>query len=435
MSQVTGINLDQLIGPAFNLLHRDIKQGKHSSYWLRGGRGSLKSSFVAIEILMGIVKDPEANAVCLRKVAATIKDSIMPTFEWAIFKLGWMPFFKINKSDQEVTFIPTGQKILMRGLDDPMKLKSIKAKRGHFRYLWYEEGAEFTDIEEMESVTISVLRGGTSFVEFVTYNPPAEPFSWINEEARRDVPSRMVHESNYKQSPESWLGPKFLADAADMERTRPEKHAHVYMGVEIGRTDAIIFSGCYRIESFEAVRAGNSWHINGKPADGPYFGADFGFSQDPNVLIRCFVQEREIYIEYEEFGIGVELDAMPAMYDKIPDARKYKIRGDCARPETISHLKNKGFIIEAAEKWKGSVEDGITVLKGHQIIIHPRCIDTIKELRQYSYKIDRITRDVLSDIVDKHNHGIDALRYALDPLIRPKPKGVFGSGALVQARR
>ncbi len=428
------IQLDQLIGPAFYPVHLDMIERGHSSYWLRGGRGSLKSSFVALQIVMGIVAEPDVNAVAFRKTGTSIKDSIMPTFEWAIDKLGWSVFFKVNKSDQEIIYLPTGQKILMRGLDDAMKMKSIKAKRGYFKYLWFEEGAEYTDIEEMESVTISVLRGGTSFVEFVTYNPPAEPFSWINEEARREVPTRLVHESNYKQSPPSWLGPKFLADAADMERTRPEKHAHVYMGVEIGRTDAIIFSGCYRIESFEAVRVGSGWQINGKPADGPYFGADFGFSQDPNVLVRVFVQEKFIFIEYEQFGIGVELDDMPSMYDKIPDARKYKIRGDCARPETISHLKNKGFIIEAADKWKGSVEDGITVLKGHTIIIHPRCVHIIKEARMYAYKIDRLTRDVLTDIVDKWNHGWDAVRYALDPLIKPKPKGVFGSGALVQRR-
>ncbi len=373
---------------------------------------------------MGLVADPLSNAVAFRKVAATLKDSIMPTFEWAIDRLGWSIYFKINKSDQEIIYLPTGQKILMRGLDDPQKMKSIKAKKGYFKYLWFEEGAEYTDLEEMESVTQSVLRGGTVFVEFVTYNPPAEPFAWINEEARAFKPNRMVHESNYKQSPPEWLGPKFLADAADMERERPEKHAHVYMGVEVGRTDAIIFSGCYRIETFSPQI---EW-------DGPYFGADWGFSQDPNVLIKCWIHQRNILIEYEEIGVGVMLDAIPAMFDKVPDSRKYKIRADCSRPETIAHVKARGFNCEAAEKWSGSVEDGITVLKSYNIVVHPRCVETIKEMRMYSYKLDRLTRDVLPDIVDKHNHCIDALRYALAPLIKPKPVGIFTSGILGQNR-
>lgn len=419
------VKLSELIGTSFYSVHEALMDGTHSSYWLRGGRGSLKSSFVALEIVQGIVADPLANAAGFRKVGSTIKDSILPTFVWAIDKLGWLAYFKINQSDQEIIYLPTGQKIICRGLDDPKKIKSIRVKKGYFKYLWFEEGAEYTDLDEMESVVQSVLRGGKKFVEFVTYNPPAEPFAWINEEARADKPARLAHESNYKQVNPEWLGPKFLADAAEMERLKPEKHAHVYMGVEIGRTDAIIFSGCYRIEDFTPQPG---W-------DGPYFGADWGFSQDPTVLVKCWVLGRTLYIEHEEFGVGVELDAIPAMFDKIPDSRRYKIRADCARPETISHVKSRGFTIEAAEKWPGSVEDGITVLKSYQIIIHMRCEKVIKEARQYSYKIDRLTRDVLPDIVDKHNHGWDAVRYALAPLIKPKPKGLFGSGVLAQKKQ
>ena len=400
----------ELIGPAFTLVHRAIRLKTHSTFWLRGGRGSLKSSFAAIEIIIGMMDDPTSNAVAFRKTGVSIKDSVMPTFIWALDKLNWLPYVKINQSKGEIEILATGQKILMRGLDDPQKIKSIKAKKGYFKYLWFEEGAEYTSLEEMESVRISVLRGGHDFVEFVTYNPPAEPYAWINEEARRDVRSRMVHESNYKQSPPEWLGPKFLSDAAEMEQHRPEKHAHVYMGVEVGRTDAIIFSGCYRMETFEA-----------KPGwDGPYFGADWGFSQDPNVLVKCWVNGRDLYIEHEEFAIGVQLDDIPKMFDKIPDSRRYKIRADCARPETIAHIKARGFAIEAAEKWKGSVEDGIAVMKSYNIIVHPRCVNIIQELRSYRYKIDRLTSDVLADIVDKDNHGVDAIRYAIAPLVRKK---------------
>jgi PBSX family phage terminase large subunit len=405
-----GVQLTDLIGPAFYGVHNAIRANVYSSFWLRGGRGSLKSSFTAIEIVKGIVEDPLANGIAFRKTAASLKDSVRPTFEWAIDKLGWSLFFKTHKSDDEITYLPTGQKIMLRGLDDAQKMKSVKTKKGYLKYLWFEEGAEYTDLEEMESVRISVLRGGTVFTEFVTYNPPAEPFAWINEEARRVDPSRLVHQSNYKQSPPEWLGPQFLKDAAAMEKDRPEKHAHVYMGVEVGRTDAIIFSGCYRVESFTPEP---DW-------DGPYFGADFGFSQDPNTLVKVWIKDRNLYIEYEEYGIGVMLDDMPKMYDKIPDSRRYKIRADCSRPETIAHLKARGFDIEAAEKWSGSVEDGITIMKSYNIVIHPRCVNLIQEMRSYRYKIDRLTRDVLPDIISKYDHGIDACRYALAPLIKKK---------------
>lgn len=417
------MRIKEIIGPAFYCIHKDLRDQTYSSFWLRGGRGSLKSSFVALEIVMGIVSDPSANAACFRKVGATLKDSVMPTLIWAIDKLGWAIYFKVNKADNEITYIPTGQKIVCRGLDDPQKLKSIKAKKGYFKYLWFEEGAEYTDIDEMQSVIQSVLRGGSSFVEFVTYNPPAEPFAWINEESKLKRPSRRVHESNYLQAPPDWLGPKFIADAAEMKALKPEKYAHVYMGVEVGRTDAIIFSGCYTIGVIDPT----GW-------DGPYFGADWGFSQDPTVLLKMWVKGRQVYFQREEFGIGVELDDIPAMFDKIEGSRKYRIRADCARPETISHVKNKGFNIIAAEKWSGSVEDGIIFLQSQEMTIDPSCVNLIQEARDYRYKIDRLTRDVLPDIIDKHNHGWDAARYGLDPLIKHKPKGLFSSGALLHKK-
>jgi len=402
--------LSNLIGRSFFTVHCALVDAKYDSYWLRGGRGSLKSSFVAIEILLGLIEDPTVNAVCVRKVGDTIRTSVLASFIWAIDKLELSHLFKVIHAPAEITYLPTGQQIIMKGLDDPQKLKSIRAKRGYFKYLWFEEGSEFTDLDEMQSVIQSVLRGGEKFVEFVTYNPPAEPFSWINEEARVKNPRRWVHESNYKQVNPAWLGPKFLEDAAQMEREKPEKFAHVYMGVEVGRTDAIVFSGCYRIEAFDTHP---DW-------DGPYLGADFGFSQDPNTLVELWIKDRTLYIKEEVGGVGIMLDDMPKLYEKIPSSRRYKIRGDCSRPETIAHIKSRGFNIEAAEKWQGSVEDGLTVMKSYQIVVHPRCVETIKEMRMYSYKIDKITRDVLPDLVDKYNHYIDACRYALAPFIKQK---------------
>lgn len=380
---------------------------------------------------MGIVEDPLANAVAIRKVGGTLKDSVHASFLWAINMLNWNHLFKATT--EEIVYKPTGQKILIRGLDDPLKLKSIRTATGYFKYLWFEEGAEYANLEEIESVEQSVLRGGTEFLEFVTYNPPVEPKHWINEEARRHKDNRWVHESNYKQVPPHWLGPKFLKDAEEMLRDKPDKYAHIYMGQEIGRSDAIIFSGCTRIESFTAVWKDKTvyvkegWYIDDEPAEGPYYGADWGFSQDPTVLVKCWLQGKKVFIEYEVAGVEVKLDDTPAFFDRIPDARRYRILADSARPETIAHIKDRGFKIAGVEKWKGSVEDGINWLKNYTIVIHPRCTGIQNEAIRYCYKIDKHTREVTSDIVDAFNHSWDAVRYAFNPMIQPKPKSTFAT--------
>ena len=144
-------------------------------------------------------------------------------------------------------------------------------------------------------------------------------------------------------------------------------------------------------------------------------------------MVKLWINKHKLYIEYEAHGYKTELDDIPELFDHIPDARKFKIRADNSRPETISYIKNKNFNIEACEKWPGSVEDGIAHLRGayDKIVIHPRCVETIKEARLYSYKIDRLTDEVLPVIIDKHNHCIDAVRYALGPLIKKEPISAF----------
>lgn len=424
--------LTSLIGKDFYKTHNAMKSGEYDEFWEAGGRGSLKSSFVALKIVMGLMEDPLANAVAYRKVQSNISDSVRSTFAWAIDTLGWTPFWHIPKALNVFTRLSTGQRIIMRGLDDPQKSKSIKARKGYFKYLWFEEGAEYDSLNELDSVTRSVLRGGPEFIKFVTFNPPVEPKHWINVEAEQTKERRHVNTSCYLNAPREWLGPKFLADAEDTRERKPDVYANEYLGKSIGRSDKIIFSGCYTVLSFEVVQEGGKNYIGTELVDGPYFGADWGFSQDPTVLVKCWLSDTKIYIEHEAFGVGVMLDHIPAMFDRLSDSRRFKIRADCARPETIAHVKQLGFNIEGAEKWKGSVEDGITWLKSRKIVIHQRCANVQDEAVKYSYKVDRITQDVSADIVDAYNHGWDAIRYAFAPMIKPKPKGLIGSGLFSQ---
>lgn len=418
-----------------------MKSGMYDEFWEAGGRGSLKSSFFALKTVLGIAEDPLSNALAFRKVGDTLTDSVKPTFIWAIRALAWEPFFHVPKALNTITFLPTGQQILMRGLDDPMKIKSIKPKKGYFKYLWLEEGSEYDSLEEIESVNQSVLRGGPEFFQMVSYNPPVEPKHWINVAALPEnrPANRHVHFSCYTEAPPEWLGPKFLQDAEEMKRKKPDKYANVYLGKSIGRSEAIIFSGYYRIDTFEVERrmqpGGAPRYFIGKDeVEGPYFGADFGFSQDPSTLVKCWrsIDGRRIYIEYAVFGKAIKPNAFPSFYAQVPGSKENMIYADSARPETIVHIQDFGYTISGAEKPKGSVEDGIEWLTDHEIIIHDRCEELQDEAVTYCYKIDRQTKEVTSDIVDKNNHGWDAVRYAFYPLIKQEPKGILDVDLLAE---
>ena len=196
----------------------------------------------------------------------------------------------------------------------------------------------------------------------------------------------------------------------------PDAYEWVWEGNTRQISDAIIFNKRVSVESFETPQGVRL-----------FYGADFGFADDPSTLIRFWVDEatNTLYIDYEAYGHHVELDEMPAFYRSVPSVGDWPVKADCARPETISYLARNGFNISGAAKWDGSVEDGITHLKGfRRIVVHERCKHTAQEFRLYSYKVDKVTQDILPVIVDKHNHCIDAIRYGLDGYIQGR--GVHG---------
>lgn len=443
---MTSVRLTTLVAKPFYPLHVRIKSGNSLQLWLKGGRGSTKSSFTAVEIILGIIADPEANCIVFRKVGDTIKDSVFSTILWAIEKLELSHCFDHTVSPPRIIYKPTGQLILFKGLDNPLKLKSIKLKQGYFKWSWYEETAEFNGPEELRNVGQSVKRGGDTFIEIFSYNPPIDPQAWINDHVEGIEKqiltdpqlNKIVHHSTYVDVPKEWLGEQFIIDAEELKTNNPLAYEHEYMGLAVGIHDAIVFAGKYFIETFDPKP---DW-------DGPYFGADWGFSLDPSTAVKCWIEvlekdkpiekaRKNLYIEYAEFGKKIELDEYEAFYDGgefqgrrhsgVPGIRKGKIMGDCSLPATISHVRSKGFDVVGAEKWPESVTDGVTVLKSfYKIIIHTRCKEMQQEARLYSYKIDRMTKHITTDIVDKFNHGWDAVRYALAKFIVRKAKGFFG---------
>lgn len=228
---------------------------------------------------------------------------------------------------------------------------------------------------------------------------------------RKKPPARaLIEELNWQDNP---FFPPGLDELRRRERARldPNTYAHVWEGAYLTNSDRQVLGGKWAIEEFDPKA---NW-------DGPYQGGDFGFSQDPTAGVRCWIHDDTLYVSHEAGKTGLELDDTPGfLCQRIDDFAEYVTRWDCARPESISHIKRHGLPrSEAVEKWSGSVEDGIAFLRSfRRIVVHPRCTETAKEMRLYSYKVDRLSGDVLPDIVDAWNHYIDAIRYAVTPLIK-----------------
>lgn len=409
-SNKTKIDLKNIIAPSFYDVHRHIKKETYSEFWLKGGRGSTKSSFVATQIILGLLGDKNANAIVFRKTANTLRGSVLETLLFAIDNLGLSSFFDHIKSPTEITYTPTGQKVIMRGLDEPSKLKSLKIRKGYFKFLWFEEGEEYSSPEEIRSVRQSVLRGGDKFVEFFTFNPPRNPNHWVNEIIKEPNEDRLIHHSSYIDVPREWLGEKFFKDADRLKQNNYEAYQHEYGGIPIGNPEEIIFSGYYDVQEFDTPP------LNDLYQQRFFYGVDWGFANDPTVMIRCFILGDYLYVDYEAYGYKTEIDATHLLFDKIPDSRRGVIYADSARPETISYMSRQGFNINPADKGKNSVIDGIEYLKSFKkIIVHPRCTNILREFQNYSYKIDKNTKEILAQVNDKagFDHGIDALRYAL----------------------
>lgn len=265
--------------------------------------------------------------------------------------------------------------------------------------------------EESWSILIPTIRKSGSEI-WISWNPTDEDAPTYKRFVTAPPPDCCSAEVNYFDNP--WFPEVLRKEMEYLKETDYSAYEHVWLGKPLTISDAVIFAGKYRVEAFPD----DLW----EKADRLFFGADFGFAKDPSTLVRSFILDDCLYIEYEAYGVGVEITELPQLYDAVPGARKWPIKADSARPETISYLhKEHGFNISAADKWQGSIEDGIAHLKGfRQIIIHDRCKHMAEEARLYRYKIDKRTNEILPVIEDKNNHLWDALRYSLDGYIKRK---------------
>lgn len=408
--RIAEIKLSNLIAPSFYSVHNDIKAGAHTFYKLAGGRGSTKSSFIGIEIPLGIMQDANegkmTHALVMRRYSINLKDSVYEQILWAIDKLGVSHLWKSTLSPLRLTYIPTGQQIIFRGADDPQKIKSIKVAKGYIKYLWFEELDEFEGPEKIRSIQQSVLRGGDKFTVFYSFNPPKSQRAWVNDKTVFSMPNMLEHHSTYLTVPREWLGEEFIIEAEHLKQVKPKAYEHEYMGVATG-TGGEVFTNV-------KIRKITDEEINMVPRH--RFGIDWGFAVDPFVFVACGYdrKKRRLIIFDEIYKVGMS-NLKAAEEIKKHGGQGKDIVCDSAEPKSIAEMRNYGLRVRGAKKGPDSVDYGIHWLQSlDEIIIDDkRCPNAAREF--YGYELDRDAKGNLkAEFPDHDNHTIDAVRYACE---------------------
>ena len=385
-------------------VHRDCKEHKHTHYWLGGGRGSTKSSFVSLELLILLLKHPGCHVVVMRKVGNTLRNSVFPQIEWAIDTLQLTGKFKIITSPPEITYKKTGQKILFLGVDDKSKIKSLKLPFGYVGIVWFEELDQFAGMAEIRNLNQSLLRGGSDYWCFYSYNPPKSRDNWVNVELLQDTPDRLVDHSSYLEVPEEWLGVQFFLEAEKLQLLRPDLYEHEYLG-EVTGTGGDVFANVEDMAMDDELIASYDNIRN---------GIDFGFAKDPFTYVKLYYDQKHesIYIYDEIYGVQISNEkAYDLTKDKIGSQYVY---ADSAEPKSIARLCDLGLRCLAVRKGPDSRDFGIKWLSDRAKIYidKRRCPNVYREFINYEYMQDK-DGNFISQYPKCNDHTIDAVRYAL----------------------
>lgn len=425
------IPIKDCIIPMYDAILEDILDHKHTHYTFPGGRGSTKSSFVGgVCIPLLIIQNPKVHALCFRKIGNTIQTSIFPQVVWGIYQLGLQDLFHIPKTySTPIVYKPTGQRIMFMGLDDPMKVKSVKLPFGYIGITWFEELDQFAGENELRTVTQSTMRGGDKFWDFRTFNPPISKNNWANEyvedcEIYRPHDTLIVR-NTYLDVPEDWLGPQFIEEANQLKSINERAYIHEYLGQAIG-TGGDVFQNVDDLDMYSprSIKDVNGNSISAPPLvdtfDKIYSGMDVGFAMDPTRLVKCHFEpaclDLYIFAEYSTLHNRSE-----NIYREIYQEKRLMTNDErlIADPGggglfVIADFKAFGAFIRPADKGPGSVDYGIKWLQGlrHIYIDKRHCPDTYKEFTQYEYEQDK-DGNFISAYPDENNHSIDSVRYAL----------------------
>lgn len=388
-----------------------ILRHEYTHYWFAGGRGSTKSSFISIAIILLILNNRESNALVLRKVGSTMKDSVYNQILWAIDTLDINEFFKPTVSPLEITYLPTGQKIYFRGADEPIKIKSIKPKKGYIGITWFEELDQFKGDEEIRNILQSANRGGDKYWNFYSFNPPKSRDNWVNIEIEEEYQDKFVMKNTYLDVPKEWLGEQFILEAEKLKERKPQAYEHEYMGVATGTGGAVFDNITSReITDDEISKMERFW-----------YGIDFGFSIDPLAFCKVSYDRKKniIYLIDEIYEVKMSnSDAVRRIKQK---AYGEYITADSAEPRTINEFCQMGLRVLGAKKGKDSVNRSMKWLQDlDEIVIDKRRTpNAYKEFTLYEYDMDR-NGNYISRYPDKNNHYIDSVRYALESEINKK---------------
>lgn len=425
------INYSKLFIKTFCRAWNDIQEGVLRKFWFKGGRASFKSSFIAFVIILGMMADARkankarlageknwkrhlSHAVIFRKYGVDIHDSTYETIRWAIQEvLGYGALWHFAKTGRRATFLPTGQMILFRGLDDAQKTKSIKAPFGWYKYTWFEELTEYANMKEIRTVEQSVQRGGHHFITLCSYNPPPTMQDWVNDEAAKTMDGRKIYHSTFldaaKYAPQ-WLGEDFFKDAKALLKNNEMEFRHEYLG-EITGTGSEVFRNV-RVRTIKQEEL-NDCIVH-------RHGLDFGFEDDPCALMSVAYnpKKRTLYIYGEWVKKGQFEEQIYREIERRGLLNKL-ITADCAESRAIARLNQMGArkVIKCT-KGPNSVEDGLHWLRSlNAIIIDTKCTVAQNEFLKYEWKKTPKGENT-SQYVDKNNHTIDAVRYALETEIR-----------------
>jgi phage terminase large subunit len=378
----------------------------------RGGRGSGKSHFFA-ELVIDDMFSMHTRVACLREVQNSIKDSVKQLLEDKIREFGLQHAFRIT--EREIICPRVDSLAIFRGLQNHT-VTSIKSLEGFNRALYEEAQSLSQKSLDLATPTFREDKNGT--VQMFAWNPdqPKDPVDKFFRENKGD-PDFVCVDVNYFHNPRF---PKSLIGDMVRDRKRdPNKYSHIWLGGYRKNSESRVFKN-WKVERFET------------PSNAVFlFGADWGFSVDPSVLVRCFIVGRTLFVDRCAWKVGCEIDRLPALFKQIPGAQNSSIRADSARPETISYMQRNGFSrMKSAIKGPGSVEDGIEFLKSYDIVVHPECKDATTginhvsdELSLFSYQTDKKTGEITVTVEDKHNHTIDCIRYAIEDVRRRTSSG------------
>ena len=364
-----------------------------------GGRGSGKSHFFA-ELLIARMVSAKTDAVCIREVQRTLNQSVKKLLEAKIEQMGVGAMFTVQEAQ---ILAKNGGRIIFAGMQNHTadSIKSLEA----YDIAWVEEAQSLSQ-KSLDMLRPTIRKAGSEL--WFSWNPSlaTDPVDVLLR-SENPPPGAVIVQANYRDNP--WLPDELRVELQYDQKRDPDKFAHVWLGEYQRNSEARVFKN-WTVEEFD-LPAGTIYRL----------GADWGFSVDPSVLVRCAIDGRRLYIDHEAYRVGCEIDQLPDLFMSVPEAEKWPIVADSSRPETISYMRNHGFSrMTAAVKGARSVEEGIEFLRSFDIVVHPRCQHTIDELTLYSYKTDPLTGAVVPILEDKDNHVIDALRYSCEGARRAK---------------